>query len=109
MGDTLSADGGSMISELGTLFKILANPDRIMIVQMLADHDELSVNELAEKVGVSPSRTSRHLHVLRCFRLVDNSSMGHYRFYSLNRNELADWLLQGVSFIRYFDNTERGR
>lgn len=93
-------DSSAMISELGTLLKLLSNPDRILIVQALARYGELSVNELANKAGVSPSRTSQHLQSLRAFRLVNNSTRGQYRFYSLSRRELADWLLDGIPFIR---------
>jgi DNA-binding transcriptional ArsR family regulator len=85
--------------ELGSLLKVLSNPDRILIVHALAVSGECSVNALAKRLHVPPARVSQHLSLLRAFRLVTESSEGRKRIYSLAVEELPHWLLEGVDFV----------
>jgi DNA-binding transcriptional ArsR family regulator len=51
------------------LLAAMANPRRLMILCHLLD-EELSVGELAERVGLSQSPLSQHLARLRALKLV---------------------------------------
>lgn len=46
-------------------FRSLADPTRLRILQLLRDEGELSVGELAERLGVSQPGISNHLACLR--------------------------------------------
>jgi DNA-binding transcriptional ArsR family regulator len=46
-------------------FRTLADPTRLRILQLLRDEGELSVGELAERLGVSQPGISNHLACLR--------------------------------------------
>ena len=85
--------------ELGSLMKVLAHPDRIMIVQLLASRGEHSVSSIAEQLALPQTRVSQHLSVLRGKRLVEERRMGRTRLYDLSSQRLAWWLVEGVNFI----------
>ncbi len=64
------------------LLKALSNENRLLIMCYLTEAEELSVGELAEKVGLSQSALSQHLSKLRDERLVETrrqSQTIHYR------------------------------
>jgi len=85
--------------ELGSLLKVLSNPDRILIVHSLAVSGRSSVNAIAERLKLPPTRVSQHLAVLRAFRLVSESSEGRKRIYEVCVEHLPAWLLEGVDFV----------
>jgi DNA-binding transcriptional ArsR family regulator len=85
--------------ELGSLMKVLSNPDRILIIHSLAVSGASSVNAIAERLQLPPARVSQHLSLLRAFRVVTESSEGRKRIYSLAIEDMPDWLLKGVDFV----------
>lgn len=64
------------------VFSLLADATRVRIILALRD-GELSVNELAEIVGKSPTAVSQHLAKLRWGRIVRVRQDGTRMFYSL--------------------------
>ena len=64
------------------LFKGLAHPFRIRILELLCDAPEESVTALQEETGLEASHLSQHLSVLRRHHLVVSERRGshvHYR------------------------------
>jgi DNA-binding transcriptional ArsR family regulator len=80
------------------VFRVLAHPTRIHIVECLRD-GELSVSTILERIAVEPANLSQHLSVLRAKGLVSTRKEGNQVFYSLR-----DPLLIGVldTMRRYF-------
>ena len=64
------------------LCKALAHPTRLLVIDELRD-GPCSVNELAERLGLSQSNLSQHLGVLRDQRLVLTRRDGSSVHYSL--------------------------
>ncbi|MFT0846859.1 metalloregulator ArsR/SmtB family transcription factor [Actinomycetaceae bacterium L2_0104] len=64
------------------VFSLLSDPTRIRIILALRE-GELSVGELAEQVGKSPTAVSQHLAKLRWGRVVQSRQEGTRVFYSL--------------------------
>ncbi|GAB3597579.1 ArsR/SmtB family transcription factor [Microbacterium tumbae] len=64
------------------VFSLLADATRVRIILALRDA-ELSVNELAERVGKTPTAVSQHLAKLRWGRIVKVRQDGTRMFYSL--------------------------
>jgi len=64
------------------LFKALANPARIRILELLRD-GERSVTELQHALGTEGSTASQQLAILRMKSLVDTRKSGNNIFYSL--------------------------
>lgn len=84
--------------ELAVLFGVLSHPDRVRIVEELR-RGERDVNSLQELLGVSHSRTSQNLAVLRLNRIVTERRDGRHVFYRLEQPDLAAWVLEGVRFL----------
>lgn len=75
-----------------TLFRGLADPARLAVVQHLAHHGEHKVSELVDHVGLAQSTVSGHLACLRDCGLVSVRPEGRASYYSLARPELIDLL-----------------
>ncbi|MBI5468856.1 MAG: winged helix-turn-helix transcriptional regulator [Deltaproteobacteria bacterium] len=69
------------------LFKILSVDRRIEIIELLKK-DPMSVNVMAEALGVTQSAVSQHLRVLKSAGLVSDERRGYWVYYSLNREAL---------------------
>jgi len=67
--------------------KTIASSRRLMIIELLAKR-EMSVGEIAEKLGVQPSNISQHLRVLRTHNVVLARKEGQTVFYSLTNQRL---------------------
>lgn len=63
------------------VFRMLADPTRVRLLWALRDVAELSVNELAVRVGKSQPTVSQHLAKLRLARLVQVRRQGTQMFY----------------------------
>jgi len=72
-------------------FKNLSNTLKIRIVSELRNKD-LSVNELADKIGVEQSKLSHALIKLKCCKIVDSRIEGKKRIYSLNKKTIISML-----------------
>ena len=75
------------MKEAAELFKILSVDKRIEIIEFLKK-EAMSVNSLAEALGVTQSAVSQHLRVLKAAGLVRNERQGYWVFYSLDRDVL---------------------
>jgi len=65
-------------------FKAFGDPSRLKIVTLLASK-EMSVNDIAEAIGLSQPTVSRHLAILRDADVVIDRREGQNVFYSLNK------------------------
>lgn len=65
------------------LFKGLAHPFRIRILELLSTAPERSVADLQAQTGLEASHLSQHLAVLRRHRLVESERRGSHVFYRL--------------------------
>ncbi len=75
------------MKEAADLFKILSVDKRIEIIELLKKKP-MSVNALADNLGVTQSAVSQHLRVLKATGLVNDDRQGYWIYYSLNRDAL---------------------
>jgi DNA-binding transcriptional ArsR family regulator len=85
------------------LFRILADPTRRRILDLLADGGPRTVSELAaEFPQLVPSGISKHLMSLRAAGLVVATRRGRQQIYLINGRALADglapWLVKYQSY-----------
>jgi ArsR family transcriptional regulator len=73
------------------IFKVLAHPTRIHIIETLRC-SELSVGAILEQVKVEPANLSQHLSLLRQSHLVTTRKDANQVFYSLRDPLLIDVL-----------------
>ncbi|HJB10842.1 MAG TPA: metalloregulator ArsR/SmtB family transcription factor [Candidatus Brachybacterium merdavium] len=74
------------------LFKGLAHPVRIRILELLAASPEVNVAGLQSEVGLEASHLSQHLSVLRRHHLVASERRGSHVFYRLADARIAELL-----------------
>ena len=71
------------MKDVAQFLKSLADESRLQILWLLFNHEELCVCDLVEALGVSQSKVSRHLAILRHTGMVTNRRDGAWSFYSL--------------------------
>lgn len=77
------------------VFRMLADPTRVHLLWALSG-SELSVNELAERVGKPAPSVSQHLAKLRMARLVQTRRSGTSIFYSLENEHVHQLVVDAV-------------
>ncbi|MDP3286567.1 MAG: metalloregulator ArsR/SmtB family transcription factor [Desulfobacterales bacterium] len=75
------------MKESADLFKILSVDKRIEIIEQLKE-EPMSVNALADALGITQSAVSQHLRVLKGVGLVKDERQGYWIYYSLNKDAL---------------------
>ncbi|KJC64629.1 ArsR/SmtB family transcription factor [Agreia bicolorata] len=74
------------------LFKGLAHPVRVRVLEVLASADHVSVADLLSDTGLEASHLSQHLAVLRRHNLVVAERRASQVFYRLAYPQVADLL-----------------
>lgn len=74
------------------LFKGLAHPYRIRVLEILAAGDEVPVSELIAETGLEASHLSQHLAVLRRYGLVASERRASVVSYRLAHPQVAELL-----------------
>ena len=87
------------------IFKVLAHPTRIHIIEVLSD-GEFSVGEILKQVQVEPANLSQHLSVLRQNHLVVTRKKANLVLYSL-RDPLLVEVLDAMRkyFQKHFEDS----
>jgi rhodanese-related sulfurtransferase len=81
----------AVYGELSIISKALANPNRLEIIDLLAQK-EFSVEEIANQTSMSLANASQHLQTLKAARLVNSVRNGHYINYKLaNESVFKVW------------------
>ena len=86
------------VEQLAQLFKAIADPGRIKILQALK-RDEMCVCDLAAFLEVSESAVSHQLRILRQLQLVANRREGVVLYYRLNKKIATQLLELGLNHI----------
>jgi DNA-binding transcriptional ArsR family regulator len=76
--------------ELALMFKVLAAPARIRMVQLLKSR-ALCVGALAKILEITPGAVSQHLAVLKEAGLVVAEKRGYFMHYRLDQATSARW------------------
>lgn len=74
------------------LFKGLAHPLRIRLLELLADGQEHSVADLQRSTDLEASHLSQHLAVLRRHRLVASDRRASHVYYRITHPDVAELL-----------------
>lgn len=81
------------------LFKGLAHPVRVRVLEVLSAADEVSVAELLADTGLEPSHLSQHLAVLRRHNLVVAERRASQVYYRLAYPQVAEMLKAARSLL----------
>lgn len=81
---------GDQAETLADVFKALADPTRVRILNMLVNADEsICVCDFTPHLGLSQPTVSFHLAKLRKAGLIDREQRGTWAYYSLNHSALG--------------------
>lgn len=93
--ENISEEQAGFISQT---FAALGDPTRARIIFALI-HQELTVNALADMVGVTPSAVSHHLARLRSQRIVNFNREGNQVFYSVDDRHIANLYIEALNHL----------
>lgn len=88
----LSSDQMPLYERKTNLFKGLAHPYRIRILEILSAQPEVPVSTMIQDTGLESSHLSQHLAVLRKYGLVTSVRNANVVSYSLAHPQVADLL-----------------
>lgn len=83
------------------LFRTLANPTRLRIVELLHAGGSMTVSELQQRLDVGPANVSQHLAVLRAQGLVATRREGTSIWYRLSEPDVYRLLEIGTRIFEH--------
>jgi DNA-binding transcriptional ArsR family regulator len=90
------------------LFKGLAHPVRVRVLEVLSESTDVSVTALLADTGLEASHLSQHLSVLRRHNLVVAERRGSQVFYRLAHRSVADLLtISKALMIEILETTQQ--
>ncbi|MBO2031617.1 winged helix-turn-helix transcriptional regulator [Siccationidurans ginsengisoli] len=78
------------MEKVAFILKTTAHPTRIAIVQLLAAHEQLSVNDICERLHAEQSLISHHLAGMKSKGILASSRSGKNIYYSLKMREVVN-------------------
>jgi len=85
-------------------FKALADENRVKIVCVLCEEEELCVCDLAHVIGATAAATSHHLRILYKQGIVKYRKEGKLAFYSLDDEHIRELLLVALAHQKEGDD-----
>ncbi len=86
------------IIDLSELFKMFGDSTRVKIMNVLIN-DEMCVNDISEKIGVSQSAVSHQLRILKDSKLVKYRKDGNLAYYYLADDHVEKIFKMGCEHI----------
>jgi DNA-binding transcriptional ArsR family regulator len=87
------------VDGLTEIFRVLGDPTRVRMLDALAA-SELSVGDLARRLGISESAVSHQLRLLRTSRIVRSRREGRMIFYALDDEHVLALFRQGLRHVQ---------
>lgn len=89
---TVLSESRPLYAIKANLFKGLAHPYRIRVLEILSSSDEASVSEMLADTGLEASHLSQHLSVLRRYGLVVSERRASVVYYRLALPQISELL-----------------
>lgn len=88
--------------EIIDLMKVLAETNRMRIVQIMFYCSEYSVTELARLLQISQPATSQHLKILKQAGIVNMRKEGRQMIYYIDNDEITKRYGRGIMHLKRF-------
>jgi ArsR family transcriptional regulator len=85
----MSQKSQNWIKEQAEIHQVLSNPTRLLILRSLVEN-EMSVGELAEKIGATMQNTSQHLRLMKDKGSLEARRDGQTIFYQIAISEMGE-------------------
>lgn len=91
------------VEKIAFVLKTVAHPMRVGIIDLLSQHEKMSVNEITAYLGLEQSLTSHHLANLKMKGVLGSKREGKQIFYFLKLKEVVQLIatLEKVE-VNYF-------
>ncbi len=103
MGLTKTHIFNSAQNELAVIFKVLANPARIAILQYISGQKACICNDIVDEIGLAQPTISQHLKELKSIGLIEGEIEGKNICYCIN---LHKWKEVQEILNAFFDKTK---
>ncbi len=103
MGITKTQMFNSDQNELAIIFKVLAHPARIAILQHISDQKACICNDIVTEIGLAQPTISQHLKELKSIELIKGEIEGKKVCYCIN---LEKWKEVQVLMNSFFDKAK---
>ncbi|MGE3705477.1 MAG: ArsR/SmtB family transcription factor [Vicinamibacterales bacterium] len=87
------------LSDLAGTFRMLGDVTRVRILDVLA-RQEVCVQDIARRLGLTESAVSHQLRLLRSLRLVRSRRAGRQMFYALDDAHIVGLFEQGLAHVQ---------
>jgi len=103
MGVTKTQIFNSRQNEIALIFKVLANPARIAILQYISTQKSCICNDIVDEIGLAQPTISQHLKELKSIDLISGAIDGKKVCYCIN---LKKWKKIQDLLNSFFDKTK---
>jgi DNA-binding transcriptional ArsR family regulator len=103
MGTTKTQIFSAEQNRLATIFRVLANPARIAILEYLSAQKGCICNDIVDEIGLAQPTISQHLKELKSLSLISGEIEGTRVCYCINQNT---WKELQTLMNRFFENTQ---
>lgn len=86
------------IVELAEMFRLMSDPTRLGII-LTCLTKKVSVGDMAQRLGLSPSLVSHHLRLLRAARLLQAERQGRQVFYLVADEHIRSMLTDMMDHV----------
>lgn len=83
-----------LLERAASRFRLLGEPARLQLLNLLSSHDELPVQGLAEAADLSHANASKHLRLMEVAGIVARRKSGLHAYY-----RIADPTLSGICLL----------
>lgn len=95
-----------LMNRLSAFYKMLGDPTRLQILQILID-SATSVNNIADKIGMSQSSISHQLQLLKAHNIVIARRIGQIVEYRIANDYIANFIKQSFNYqLGVIDSSE---
>lgn len=78
------------VEKIAFVLKTIAHPMRVGIIDLLNEHEKMSVNDITAYLGLEQSLTSHHLANMKMKGILGSKREGKNIFYFLRMKEVVD-------------------
>lgn len=103
MGTTKTQIFNDKQNQLAVIFKVLANPARIAILQYISSQKACICNDIVDEIGLAQPTISQHLKELKSINLIEGEIEGKKVCYCIN---LKKWKEVQHILNAFFDKTK---
>jgi len=79
------------MQQLIQVLKAIGDETRLRIIKLLQERDQLCVCEIMQALGISQTRASRNLGILKNAGFVKDRREGFWIYYSINKKEVNEY------------------